>query len=223
MNKTVFYQHISKTPEKKLLFDKAYDIGLIKEFDQGTMTKLRKLYFSCLSGILYLFGEETSISNIGNKILLLTHALENEEFELVHGETNSTREIMFSQYGQEHLDFNSWIEVKKGNKTWIYDPFSLLMFSKDIYYKLEEPDLIKKIPKIAVISHPSREEDDFFKMSDEWLLPEFLPKYEIKAEKSPYKDLLKTEIMRIKNKANYDDIKLNIYKEFVELGQKPKK
>ena len=60
-------------------------------------------------------------------------------------------------------------------------------------------------------------------MSDEWLLPEFLPKYEIKAEKSPYKDLLKTEIMRIKNKANYDDVKLNIYKEFVELGQKPKK
>lgn len=222
MRETTFYKHISKNPEKKLLFDKACEKGLIQEFDQATITNLRKLYFSCLSGLLYVYGHDTTFSTLGNKLLLLSHALENEDFELVHGETNSTREIMFFQYNQEHLDHNSWIEVKKGNKTWVYDPFSLLMFNKDVYYELENPKVGQRIPKKDIISHPSRKEDDFFQISDTWLLPEYLQRLEKKSETSPYKDLLQTEITRLKAVSNYDNIKLDIFKEMWDYNKTKK-
>jgi len=222
MRETIFYKHISKDPEKKLLFDKAQEKGLILEFDQTTITNLRKLYFSCLSGLLYVYGNDTTFSTLGNKLLLLSHALEKEDFELVHGETNSTREIMFFEYNQEHLDYNSWIEVKKSNKTWVYDPFSLLMFNKDVYYELENPKVGRRISKQSVITHPSREEDDFFQLSDTWLLPECLPNLEKKAETSPYKELLKTEITRLKRVTNYDNIKLEIFKEMWDYNQTKK-
>lgn len=223
MRETVFYKHISKNKEKKKLFDEAYKSGLIKEFDQTTITNLRKLYYSCLSGLLYVYGSDTTFSTIGNKLLLLSHALEHEDFELVHGETNSTREIMFFEYNQEHLDYSSWIEVKKGNKTWVYDPFSLLMFSKDVYYKLENPEVRRRIPRQELITHPSRQEDDFFKLSDEWLLTEYIPMFEKKAETSPYKDILQTEITRLKTVSNYDNLKLDIFKEMWEYKEGPKK
>ena len=128
---TIFFHHLSQNKEKLELYKRAVLEGKITEFDPTTLTRLRKLYFAFYSGLIYLFYEPTTFDNIGNKLELLTYALEDKKFQIVHGDTDSTREIHFFLYGSKHLDYNSWIEVEEGQKIWVYDLFSLLRFEKD--------------------------------------------------------------------------------------------
>lgn len=223
MRNTIFYQNLSKDNTKKKLFDTAYKKGIIDEFDSDIFTKLRKSFYGYTTGLLYVYGEDTTFATIGNKVHLLSHILENEDYEIVHGDTDSTRNIRFFEYNQEHLDSNSWIEVKKGNKTFVYDPFSLLKYPKELYYELENPDVKRKIPKSVIVSHPFHSEDDFSHISAELMLVGYIPMIEKKIKTSPYQDILKPEITRLKQISGYEDIVLEWNKETEEVERNRKR
>lgn len=206
MDNTIFYRNLKNNPEKLKIYEKAYKQGLIQPFDQELLTKLREIYFSCISGVLYLYCEPTSFETIANKMLILSHAFDNEDYELVHGPTDSTRDIHFFLYKAPHLDFNSWIEIKKGNRTWVYDTFSMLKIDKEVFYKLENPTIERRIKSEQIKAHPSRIEDDFNHISDEWLLVSYIPRYEEECKNNPHKNIIKPEIARFKERVGYDDI-----------------
>lgn len=208
MRNTTFYQHLVKDREKKELFEHNFQRGHIEEFPSSIMTRLRRSYFGYTTGLLYLYGEDTTFATIGNKVQLLCNALVNDDYKIVHGDTDSTRQINFNSYHQEHLDYNSWIEVKRGNKTFVYDLFSLLKYDKDLYYQLEHPEIRRIIPKSLIESHPSHEEDDFSRISGEFMLVGYIPMMEKKLKSSPYQDILKPELTRLRQIAGYDDIVL---------------
>ena len=141
---TTFISYIKKKDDlyQKLIY--GFKNNLVKSFDQETISELRKCYYGIFSGLIYIFSTDTTFSNIDNKAELLIWIFKDKNIKLVKGSTNSTRNILFYEYGQGHLDYNLWIEVEEGNKTWVYDLFSLLKMEKDFYYKLEEP-MIEKI------------------------------------------------------------------------------
>lgn len=206
MNETIFIKNLKKDNKRLEIFNKAYKMGLIQPFDQEVLTKLRRLYYSCIPGILYLFGEPTDFETISNKARLLTYVFENEEYDLVHADIDSIKNIKFFEYNHKHLDYNSYLEVKKGNKVWIYDTFSMLKFDKGIYDELEHPSIRKRVPKMYIVSHPGREEDDFYSFKDEFLLAGIIRKYELELKKNPFKNMLKQELSRFKQEVKYDEI-----------------
>lgn len=206
MNKTLFFNNLSHNREKMKIFQEAYQQGLIQSFDEEVLNRLRHVYYGCLSGLLYLYVTPTSFLNIGNKLEILTHVFSDIDYRVVHGEIESTRKIMFAKYGVEHLDFNSWIEVKQDDKVWVYDTFSMLKIERGTYYKLEDPLIRKIIKKSTIEAHPARYEDDFSMIRDEWMLVGFIPKIEQSLVNNPHRDMLEIELAKFKCEVDYDDV-----------------
>lgn len=212
---TIFFHNLSQNQDKLQLYKKAVSEGKITNFDQTTLTRLRKLYYAFYSGLIYMYYEPTDFNNIGNKVELLTHVLEDKKFQIVHGDTDSTRDIKFFLYGTKHLDFNSWIEVEEGQKTWVYDLFSLLKIEKSVYYQLEHPSINKVIPGEAVLNHPGRDRENYTEFHDGFIEILFsqMPIMEKNMNRHPFKEILIPELMRFKNEINYDDLFLRINEE----------
>lgn len=213
-NETIFFHHLSQDKEKLRIYREALRNGKIAFFDQSLLTRLRKMYFGFYSAVIYIFGFHTTFDNIGNKVELLSHALADKDFKIVHGKTDSTREIRFFLYGSEHLDFNSWLEVDEGGKTWVYDLFSLMKFDKDTYYALEHPDVSSIVSKKTVMDS-NYDRDKFMTYSDgfNFILLRTIPQLERVLLKHPFKNILETEISRFKSRIDYEEIELE-YKVF---------
>ena len=172
-----------------------------------------------------MYMEPTDFNNIGNKVELLTHVFEDKDYNIFHGDIDSTRNIPFFKYGVKHLDFNSWIEVEEGNKTWVYDTFSLLRIAKDVYYKLENPKVKKVIPKRAIMEHPGRDRDDYTIYYDgfNYMLIGIFKDLENNMDSHPFKDILAPEITRFKKEINFDDILLEWHQEASEIKKRSRK
>lgn len=208
MKKSIFLQNLEKNETKLNLYNEGVKKNLIQPFDQEVLTKLRKLYYGCISGIIYIYGMPTDVGTIAEKMILLRYALDDKNFQIVHGNTYSTENISFHEYDSKHLDNNSWIEVKEGNKEWVYDPFSLLKIEKNLYYQIEEPEVFRTITKKTVESHPGRQDDNFhtFDEGGKDFLTFILPTIEENLENNPHKDFLKAEISRFKEEVDYEGI-----------------
>lgn len=218
---TVFFHHLSQDKEKLERYQKAVSEGKITDFDPTVLTKLRKLYYAFYSGLIYIYYEPTDFENIAHKLELLTYALEDKKFQIVHGSTDSTRDIQFARYGTKHLDYNSWIEVEEGQKTWVYDLFSLKRMEKGIYYQLEHPDVSKIIPGEAVINHPARAQENYTNFHDGFIEILFaeMPQMEKNVSHHPFKEILSPELMRFKADIHYDDLLLKVKEEFVTIKE----
>lgn len=221
-SETVFNHYISQDKDKLNIYNKAVAEGKITHFDQTTITRLRKLYYGLYSGLIYMYMEPTTFNNIGNKVELLTHVFEDKKYNLVHGDTDSTKNIPFFMYGVEHLDSNSWIEVEEGNKIWVYDTFSLMRIEKEVYYKLENPKVNNVIPKSVIMNSLGRDRDDykFYHDGFNYMLISIFKELEKIMETHPFKHILSPEITRFKKEINFDNIPLEWNIEELELKKR---
>lgn len=208
---TVFFHNLSQDKDKLQLYKKAISEGKITDFDQITLTRLRKLYYGLYSSLIYMYYEPTNFDNISNKVELLTHVLEDKDFQVVHGDTDSTRDILFPLYGISHLDFNSWLEVKEGQKVWIYDLFSMTKIEKSVYYRLENPNVTKIISKSLIMNHPGRDRDDFktYHNGFDFMLIKLIPEMEKDMPNHPFAHILIPEITRFKKEIDFEKLVLN--------------
>ena len=97
-----------------------------------------------------------------------------------------------------------WIEVEEGNKTWVYDLFSLLKMEKDFYYELEQPKIEKIYLKDVLDLNK-----DFSSFSNQYdnILYEMIDKLKESLEDSPYKELLIPEIIRYEDNISKEKVK----------------
>ena len=220
--KTLFYYNLSLDENKLDIYNKAISEGKITDFDQIIITRLRKLYYGLYSGLIYMYMCPTTHNNMGDKVELLTHVLEDKDYNLIHGETNSTRSIDFENYDLEKLSFNSWLEVKEGNKTWVYDPFSLKKIEKEVYYKLENPKINQSISKSIIMNHPARDREDYNVYHDGFneILIGVFNELEKNMNNHPFKYILSPEITRFKKEINFDDILFEWHQEESEIKKK---
>lgn len=208
---TLFFHNLSLYNDKLEIYIKALSERKITNFDQTALTRLRKLYYGLYSGLIYMYYEPTNFNNIGNKAELLTHTMEDKEYQIVHGDTDSTRNIPFFMYGVEHLDFNSWLEVKEGQKVWVYDLFSMLKIEKETYYRLEHPEIKQIISKSTIMNHPGRERDDFktYHNGFDYMLIGIIPEMEKNMPNHPFADILIPEITRFKKEIDFEKLVLD--------------
>lgn len=202
---TIFYNHLKKYPDRLELYNEARKNRKISEFDLELLSKLKKTVYGGIPGNIYLYAFPTNFETIGNKLEILAWAYRDKKYKLVHGNTNSTKEIMFHEYDSKHLDYNSWMEVKIGLKEYVIDTFSMLMFEKDIYYQLENPQVLKVVTSEDINNHPARCDDDFseaFASYDSLLM--LMDTLEYLTNNSPYKDYLIKELDKLKSKIDYD-------------------
>lgn len=140
MADTVFIQELKKDKVRYQKFLEARKLYLITEFDEEVKSRLRKIYWGgFFQALTYMYYLPTDFETIGNKVELLAKALEDIDYNIIHASTTSTRTTLFFEYSQQHLDFNSYIEVKKGNNIWVYDLYSMLKFDKQVYEAIEKP------------------------------------------------------------------------------------
>ena len=220
INNSFFYQNLSKHKDKLLLFDNGIKNGFVQEFDQAILSKLSKLYYGDITGILYLYGFPTSFETIGNKNEIFTYVLGDYDYQIVHGDIDTIDEVYFHLYHQRHLDYNSWIEVKIGNKIWVYDFVSMLKIEKDLYYKLENPRVKKIYDKKQVESHPARFDDDYSYIHDTFSSLIIIPSIETYLPYNPHKELVEQELRRFKDKIDYDKVQLEWLEEQHRFGIK---
>lgn len=225
MYNNLFWKHLSKDKNKLEIFKKGLKTGQIQPFDINVLSRLRRLYYSCYSALIYLYGEETNFETIGNKIELLSLVFEKEDYTIVHADTDSTREIPFYLYKHKHLDNNSYMEVKRGNKTYVYDTFSMLRFAKEIYEQLEHPKILRKVSKKKILSRPARlcDRKSYDSPHDDWLAIGMIPHLEKNLKNSPYKNILKKELLRYKEELDYESILQNWWKEESKIFGKAKR
>lgn len=205
---TLFVQLINKDPVKKNIYLKALQDNKIRHFDPNTMSKLKRMFFGYLSGIIYMYYTPTTETSIGNKVEMLSVILKDKEMSIVHGDTDSARIInSIESESREQIKFNSWIEVVEGNKTWVYDPFSMMMIDKDVYYELEHPTIKQIIPKNDVNYILSQSSDKFDKFNDAFgfMLYSFIEKADRNFYDHPFSDILVPELSRFKQAIHYDD------------------
>ena len=208
---TVFHHHISQDQDKLKIYNEALETRKIRYFDETTRRRLSKLYYGMYSGLIYMYAFPTDFNSVGNKIELLTYALNDKDYTICHGQTDSTRDIPFFMYANhQHLDSASWVEIEDGNTTWVYDPFSLLQIEKETYHKLEHPEITNKISANVIRNHPRREEDDYTYHHDgfDYMLLDIFPRFEEYLPHHPYKDILGPELDRYKKDIDYDSISI---------------
>lgn len=217
---TLFHQYISLDKDKLDIYDRAVADGKIVGFDQTTLSRLRKLYFGFFPGLIYMYYQPTTAINIGNRVELLTHTMEDKEYQIVHGNTDSTRNIPFSKCGIERLTFNSWIEVKEGQKIWVYDLFSLLKIEKETYYKLEHPEIKQIVLKSTIMNLPGDEINEFdneFGNDLNFMIVDMIPYMEKNMAHHPFSNILIPEITRFKHKIDLEKVKLDFLIEVEEI------
>lgn len=208
MCQNLFYFNLEENSNKLYFFEKSLQEGLISDFDDYTLKNLRKIYYSFYSAILYLYGEPTNFYTIITKVEILALAFQNKNYRVVYGYTNSTRQINFLKYSNNYLDYNSWIEVEIDGKEYVYDLFSMMRFEKDVFYKIENPDIFKSLSKKRIELQMSKYVSDYLRPRDIWMLVDFIPEFEKKIENLSNKDILLLELERYKKEIDYEKVVL---------------
>lgn len=173
----------------------------IQPFDATIMSKLRRVYYSSISGILYLLGETNESSTHGNKLELLAHVLEDEDYTIVHGKIRSDKDTT-----------TSWIEVRSNHKTWIYDVESMLKFEKKYFDQLEHPEDSMRISKESIVSHIAHSDNTFKFEYIPMIIVWYISRYESNKD-NPHYDDLQAEIKRYKKEINYSKAVDEYYEE----------
>lgn len=207
MENYIYFDAMKKDPTKAKMLDDGIKHRLVQHFDNGLLIKLRHIYFAGIPGSIFIFTSSSVSFNIGDKAQLMSHALEDEDFILVHGKVNSIANYRSNNEVQE-LKSNTWFEVNRDGRVWIYDMFSLMKFDKDLYYKLEDPVIERTITREELQSDPEHRWDrqKFRQILDPLTLPMLIPNMERAFKYSPYREYLKAEMTRFKKEIDYDKV-----------------
>lgn len=182
-------------PDLASIFKEGVEDDAIQTFDPSLLSKLRRLYYSSISAILYILGEPNIPSTFSNKIQLLVAGLSDQDYTIVHGRTRTSM--------NSEMQDVSWVEVVKNNKVWVYDVISMLKFEKEYFKFLESPIETKRVPKDVIEAHPAHLDNNFKFEYIPMIIVWFLSRYEDNHE-NPYYRPLRAEIKKYKKDINYD-------------------
>ena len=230
MRNSIYFDAVKEDKEKLKLLNDGIKNGLVSQFDDSLIIKLRNLYLGVFPGSVFIYMKKSLSYSDYDKIRLLTVALEDEDFKLVHGKIDSIRNTEEVKYAEKFIkntifddasfNYNYWFEVSKGGRTWIYDLFSLLKFDKELYYKIENPAIDKVYTK-NVIEKKFYDKDEDPKINrsiniedsnNDIFLTILIPSLEEKMRDSEYYEYLKAELTRIKKELNYEQVCINVKK-----------
>lgn len=129
---------IHKT-KRRIMLEKAWNKGLIKPFDKELYERLSKIYVACLPLSIQLKYYKPESGDFGDCYARSTYLTTGFDNALLVRGKRQDMEIAYGIGNGGH----GWVE----NDGWVYDPTSLLMYRKDIYYKAYGVSDVKSYPK----------------------------------------------------------------------------
>lgn len=192
---------VNDNPALIKIFKEAVEDYGIQPFDATIISKLRRVYYSSISGILYLLGETNLSSTHGNKLELLAHVLEDKDYTIVHGNIRSDGDTT-----------TSWIEVRENHKIWVYEVETMLKFEKRYFELLESPEESLRISKEELESLVAHGDNSFKFEYIPMIIVWYISRYEDNKD-NPHYEELQAEIKRYKKEINYSKAAKDYYEE----------
>ncbi len=202
-----------------ILFNYGVKHGLIKAYDDKLIESLRHVYYGGISASILLLHEGLSNGNCYDRRSLITLGFSDDDFQVVDADIDSLR--LNPKYIDEYKESDEGFinhcfaeRTLKDGTTWVYDTSIGLVFAKDLYYKLENPKIIKINNKRATLEFLSYELGHNVDLNnDKYALPMILPYIEKRLEPTQpfYLEQLKQEIELLKKEVHYDQVCKKVY------------
>ncbi|MCM1053416.1 MAG: hypothetical protein NC483_05535 [Ruminococcus sp.] len=143
---------------------------------------------------------------------MATFGMGDDDFRMVDANIDNLK--LQPRYAKENeQDVNAsnhcFLERKLNDGSiWVYDTSMGLVFDRDLYYLMENPQITKVNEKQAVLDYFEYQEiRNSNPDNDKYALPLILPSFELMAERpSIYRRALKKEIAAFKDRIHYDEI-----------------
>ena len=223
----------------KLHNEKNYDLllwglknGKIRPYDNELIEKLRNIYYGGIPASIILLSNSMCNGQCYERALLMARAFldTEDDIQLLNASVDSIR--LNPQYIDEkdplYADHCFLERITKDGKHLIYDTTSGFIYDKDLYWKMENPQ-VRKINKKSTIIEMTEIEDSSFpedlerdKYSSTLILPIIEINYDEPTEMYSKLgiELLQREVEHYKKLINYDDIVKEVEDDMERLGFK---
>ena len=212
------------------LFNEGVKNKKVRPYDDKLLEKLREVYYGGIPASIILLTPKLCNGHCYDRALLLTHAFKEDEFRLVDANINSIR--LHPNYIEKARDKDTG-ELKKNYAThcfvektekdgsvWVYDTTAMVAFDKELYYQMEEPEVLKINSKQATetyFEYVEIEQADLER--DKYASAIMIPKIETAiTDEDPYREDLKREIEIYKEKIGYDALCREVEEDMKRVG-----
>lgn len=206
------------------LFCKKYNIllrygfmtGKIRAYDEELIDKLRKVYYGGIPASIILMIDDMVRHKCYDRAVLMTHAFKDDEFKVVHASIDGIRldPRCIEAFGNDPLYADHcFVEKKDENgKTWVYDTTDMLIYDKDLYYKMYRPvvrNVNSKEETLSFCDFVDVENADVER--DKYIAPLLLPTIEKSISRQKiYRKELEKELLLYKKEIDYDTLCLEM-------------
>lgn len=198
------------------LFHYGVKHDLIGAYDKKLIENLRHIYCGGLPASILLLHGKLSNGHCYDRGTLVTLGFDDDDFQVVDADIGSLR--LNPQYIDEYRAGNGsgnfanhcFAErTLKDGTTWVYDTSIGLIFEKNLYYQLENPQITAVNDKEAthkLLYYAFQQDSNIEK--DKYALPLILPNIEscLVPTQPFYLEQLKQEIEILKQEVDYDSI-----------------
>lgn len=213
IQKTRWQLHLER---HRLLFRYGIKNGLIREYDEELLSKLRHVYYGGIPVSILLLHERLSNGHCYDRGTMVTLGFGDDDFEVVDASIDTIRlnPKFIDKYKNQDMDVDYGdhcfaIRKKSDGTEWVYDTSLGLVIEKNLYFKMEKP-------KVRVVNSKEKTVDYLNNLyfedcdieRDKYAVPLILPMIEadLIATQPFYQDKLKREIDIFKREINYDKL-----------------
>lgn len=196
------------------LISNGLENGNITYYDNKLIAKLRTIYDGGIPASILLLCNGMSNGYCYDRALLMSRAFLDEEndVQLVYADIDSLKlkPKLINSNNPRAYEHCFVEKITPDKKHLIYDTSYGLIFSKKIYYSIENPNIRKIVSKQQLINFVNKQNELYTENIEEfkYSVPFILPIIETNCykDKEIYSEQLKKEIQALKKLINYDAI-----------------
>jgi len=200
--------------KRDTLIDYGFKNGLVKEYDEETLKRLRNVSIGGVPGDIYIMSYTMTSGNCRKCARLATFAFPEDDFEIVDAVVDGVNLCPYNieEFRGQDIEYGLHTFALRKNKnglSWVYDTTHGLIIEKNLYFKIENPDIKRVITKEEFQSSDEyREIKDADFEAEKYLLPLSLPAIEADATslEHRYDHILQERIKELKDEVDYDSI-----------------
>lgn len=208
------------------LIEYGFKNGLVKEYDDETLKNLRSVSIGGVPGDIYIMSYTTTSGNCRKCARLATFAFPEDDFEIIDAIVDGVNLAPFNieEFRGQDIEYGLHTFALRKNKnglSWVYDTTHGLIIEKNLYFKIENPEVRRIITK-----EEFQDSEEYYEIKDadfeteKYLLPLSLPTIEEDASslEHRYDRILLERIKELKEEIDYDEISKSFMEEMGEEG-----
>lgn len=198
--------------KQRLLID-GIKRGKVKVYSDEEISNLRKYYYGGMPLSILILHNHLTAGQCYDRGTMIPYAFLDSEFRIVEGDIDSIKLYpeyirMNEKYHDEHYADHCFAEKTDPDGTiWVYDTTLGMVIEKELYYKIEHPNVRLTRSKEETLAFMEDQVKDHL-TDDKYVLPLVLPTLEnnLEAVQPWYEDTLKGEFELLKKTVDYESI-----------------